>query len=190
MRKTLIATAATLVLLAGCRQSADDDATGNTAANSGPVLPVTDENAAAANAATPSLPTQPVPRDQAAALMEERHENYEKIGDAMKVITRELKAGSPDLAAVRQNAATIAGLAPQIPNWFPPGTGPDVGKTDAKAEIWQKPEDFVAKAKAFAAAAQSFNTVAQGSDVAAIRAAHATMGKTCKACHDLYREEH
>ena len=188
MRIALITTAA-LVMLAGCGR-ADDDALGNTAANGAPVLPVTDENAAAAaNATAATLPTQAVPREQAAALMEERHENYEKIGDAMKVISRELKGDSPDLAAVRQGAGTIATLAPQIPSWFPPGTGPDVGKTDAKGEIWQKPDDFVAKARAMNAAAQTFHQAAQGSDLNAIRAAHANLGKSCKACHDLYRAE-
>lgn len=132
----------------------------------------------------------PLQKEQALALMEERHENYEKIGDAMKGITRELRGDNPDLARIRAEAATIAGLAPQVPGWFPAGTGPDVGKTEAKAEIWQKPEDFAAKAKAFNDAALAFNAAAQSGDLAAIRAAHADLGKSCKACHDLYREEH
>jgi cytochrome c556 len=122
--------------------------------------------------------------------MHERHEKYEEMGKAMKAIGRELKGDNPDLAAVRQNAAIIATFAPQIPSLFPPGTGPDAGKTEAKAEIWQKPEDFMAKSTAFTAAARAFQTAAQGTDLAAIRAAQGTMGKTCKACHDLYREEH
>ena len=76
-----------------------------------------------------------------------------------------------------------------IPAWFPPGTGPDVGKTEAKAEIWQKPEDFAAKAQGFREAAAAFETAARGSDLAAIRSAHSNLGKSCKACHDSYREE-
>ncbi|HEY0165114.1 MAG TPA: cytochrome c [Sphingomicrobium sp.] len=190
MRSTLLMTAAALVTLAGCNQSDEADALGNTAAASNQVLPITDADANAAKATTASLPTQAVAKEQAGALLKERHENYEKIGDAMKVISRELKGDSPDLAAVRQNAGIVANLAPQIPSWFPPGTGPDAGKTDAKAEIWQKPDDFIAKSTAFTAAARAFNTAAQGTDLAAIRAAQGTMGKTCKACHDLYREEH
>ncbi len=189
MRIFLITSAAGLAMLAGCNQS-DDDALGNAAANSGQVLPITDEAANAAEATTAALPTQAVPRERAATFMKERHDKYETMGDAMKVIGRELKGDSPDLAAVRKSAGVIATFAPQIPSLFPPGTGPDVGKTDAKAEIWQKPEDFMAKSTAFTAAARAFNAAAQGSDLAAIRAAHGTMGKTCKACHDLYREEH
>ena len=82
--------------------------------------------------------------------MHERHEGMEDIGDAMKVAqSREMKGDAPDLAAVRTNAATIAELAPKASGWFPPGTGPDVGKTHAKPAIWQKPEDFAAKAGDF-----------------------------------------
>jgi cytochrome c556 len=131
----------------------------------------------------------PLQKDEALALMKQRHENYEKIGDAMKKISRELKAESPDLAEVRNGAAIIAELAPQVPSWFPAGTGQDVGKTEARDEIWQKPEDFAAKARAFRESAIAFNTAAQGSDLASIRSAHADLGKSCKACHDLYREK-
>ncbi|MDQ3483581.1 MAG: cytochrome c [Pseudomonadota bacterium] len=133
---------------------------------------------------------KPIDAAKAKQLMHERHERMEEIGDAMKLVSRELKGDGPDLAKVRQGANTIATLAPQVPGWFPPGTGPDVGKTEAKAEIWQKPEDFLAKASAFNRAAMAFQAAARSGDLAAIRAAHGDLGKSCKACHDLYREEH
>ncbi|WP_310468646.1 cytochrome c [Sphingomonas sp.] len=189
MRLLLISTAAACALLTACNSS-DDDAIGNTAANSAAVLPINDSAAATANAVTVALPTEPMAKDRAAAFMHDRHEKYEELGDAMKAVSRELKGKSPDLAVVRKNAGVIATFAPQIPSLFPPGTGPEVGKTEAKAAIWQKSEDFVAKSKDFTAAALAFDAAAKGSDLAAIRAAHGTMGKTCKACHDLYREEH
>jgi len=131
----------------------------------------------------------PVDAETAKRLMKERHDNYERIGDAMKLITQQLKAANPDLAKVREGADTIATLAPQVPGWFPAGTGPDAGKTHAKAEIWQRPGDFKAKAQAFEQAATQFRNAAAGTDLAAIRAAHAELGKSCKACHDLYREK-
>lgn len=189
MRSTLFMTAAAFAMLAGCNQADDDEALGNTAANSNQVLPITDADADAAQATTAALPTEPVAKDRAAAFQHERHEKYEAMGDAMKAVSRELKGANPDLAVVRKNAGIIAAFAPQIPSLFPPGTGPDAGKTDAKAEIWQKPDDFLAKSRDFTAAARAFNAAAQGSDLAAIRAAHGTMGKTCKACHDIYRAE-
>ena len=178
MKKLLIAAAA-CALIAGCRgqeQANQAEAPGNQ------VLPSAETRTAGLG--------DPVDAERAKQLMHERHEGMEEIGDAMKLVSRELKSDTPDLAQVRKGAATFAELAPKVGGWFPPGTGPEVGKTEAKAEIWQKPEDFAAKTNAFQQAAQRFNAAAQGEDLAAIRAAHGELGKTCKACHDPYREEH
>jgi cytochrome c556 len=187
MRTTLLAAAVSAGLLAGCGQGADDDATGNTAANSVATLPAAGNGTAPVTAA--SLPTQALAGEDAKKLMHDRHENYERFGDSMKVITRELKGDSPDLAEIRKQAGTYTELGPRMLTWFPPGTGPEAGKTEAKAEIWQKPEDFTAKHQAFTQAASAFATAAAGQDIAAIRAAHGNLGKSCKACHDLYRED-
>jgi cytochrome c556 len=182
MRLVALTALATLSLTA-CNQSDDGNATLAGANATGAEAANAVENAILEAAGTP------LQKEQALKVMKDRHENYEKIGDAMNVIGRELKGDSPDLAQVRQRADVIATLAPQVKTWFPQGTGPDVGKTDAKAEIWQKPEDFAAKARDLEAAAATFQTAAQGTDVAAIRAAHGNLGKSCKACHDLYREK-
>jgi cytochrome c556 len=182
MRLVALTALATLSLTA-CNQSDNGSATLAEANTTGAEAANAVENAILEAAGTP------LQKEQALKVMKDRHENYEKIGDAMKVIGRELKGDSPDLAQVRQRADVIATLAPQVKTWFPQGTGPDVGKTDAKAEIWQKPEDFAAKARDLETAAAAFQTAAQGTDVAAIRAAHGNLGKSCKACHDLYREK-
>jgi cytochrome c556 len=183
MRLVDLTALATLSLLAACNQSEDGNAALAEANASGAEASNAVENAIEQAAGTP------LQKKQALAVMKERHENYEKIGNAMKVIGRELKSNSPDLAQVRRNADVIATLAPQVKTWFPQGTGPDVGKTHAKAEIWQKPDDFAAKAHGLEAAAAAFKTAAHGNDVAAIRAAHGNLGKSCKACHDLYRQK-
>ena len=185
MRNALLTAIAAVSLLAACREQARDEAATNAAAGNA----AAGAAGAAANSSTAPPLGAPVAGEQAKTVMKERHDGMEDIGDAMKLVSRELKSDSPDLARVRDGAATIARLAPEVSGWFPPGTGPDVGKTDAKPEIWQKPEDFTAKRDTFQKAAQEFNAAAQGSDLAAIRAAHGDLGKSCKACHDLYREK-
>lgn len=181
MRILLIACAA--IALAACNQGdanvsiEEANASGNAAGNA-------IENAVANSTAAP------LEKQAALKLMKERHENYEKIGKAMKAIGRTLKSDSPDLAVVRTGAETIATLAPQVKGWFPAGTGPDVGKTEARAEIWQKNDDFNTKADDFARAATAFQAAARGGDLAAIHSAQGDLGKSCKACHDLYRTEH
>ena len=87
----------------------------------------------------------------------------------------------------RDTSPTIDRLAQQSGGWFPPGTGADIGKTRAKAEIWQKPQDFAAKDKAFVQAAREFKAAADSGDIDEIRGEAGDLGKACKACHDPYR---
>lgn len=183
-KRSLLPLVAGVALLAGCGQPAETDPALAGANASGNAASDVVENRADATVA------EPIAREEAIALMEARHENYERIGDAMKGITRELRADAPDAAEIREQAALIASLAPEVRTWFPAGTGPDVGKTEARAAIWENPQDFAAKVQAFERQAQAFNAAAQSGDVAAIRTAHGDLGKSCKACHDLYREEH
>jgi cytochrome c556 len=180
MRESVLIAVATMSLLGACRQ--------------GEQAPVKSETAAAnADApAAPAAPAAPVSAEQAQALFHERHEGMEKIGKATKTLKRTLDSTSPDLAAIRSSAATIADLAGKSSGWFPPGTGQDVlHKTRALPAIWQKPEDFAAKDRDFSQAAQVLKAAADSGDVNAVKARFADLGKTCKACHDTYRaEEH
>ena len=130
---------------------------------------------------------KPVSGARARQIMHERHERMEDIGDAMKLVSGEIRKDSPDLAKVRSGAATFARYAPRVKGWYPPGTGPNVGKTRAKAEIWAKPADFRAKSLDFEKAARSFHSAARGTNLPAIRSAFGEVGKACKACHDPYR---
>ena len=117
-----------------------------------------------------------------------RHDSFEQIGDAMKSIGDELKGGTPDVAKIQTAALTINGMAPKVETWFPAGSGPADGvKTDAKQDIWTKPEEFKAAAAAFVAEAAKFNTTAQAGDLAAIGAGMQALGGTCKGCHDKFK---
>lgn len=160
-------------LLAACQQPADNQVQENSTRRS--TTAVLMENAA------------PATRDAALKLMHDRHENMEDIGDATKILGRETKKAQPDVAAVRGASAQIATLAPQVRTWFPAGTGPDVGETDALPAIWEKPDDFASKTRDFRRAAEAMNAAAKSGDAATIKAAFGNLGKTCKACHDPYR---
>jgi cytochrome c556 len=127
--------------------------------------------------------------DQAKALMHERHEGMETIGKANKAIRDQFDSGSPDLAVIRTNAAKIASLSQRASGWFHAGTGPGVGMTGAKDEIWQNPQDFMAKLAAFQKAASVFQTATAGSDLTSAKARLSDMTRTCKACHDKYRRD-
>jgi cytochrome c556 len=129
----------------------------------------------------------PLGKDRALAVMKARHDGMEAMGDSIKAIHR--AQSGPDLAAIRSNGAKIAQLSQQASGWFPAGTGPDVAKTRAKADIWRNSEDFAVKLRNFQAAAHAFNAAASGNDTAAINASFGHLNGACKACHDTYRAE-
>lgn len=181
MRHALLIAVAALSLAACDRGGDDANQTLAEANASGAEASATVENAVLNAADTP------LEKEQALALMKERHEGYEKIGKAMRAAKQAIDKG--DAAAVKAPADEIASLAPQAIGWFPAGTGPDVGKTEAKAEIWQQRAQFDEGMTRFNEAAKAFQQAAAGGDLNAVKAAHANLGGTCKSCHERFRAE-
>jgi cytochrome c556 len=180
MRKSVLIAAATVSLLGACREQVVGNEAEMAAAN---------DASSAKPAENSAAPPPPATKEEALKLMHDRHEGMEQIGKSTKAIGQELKKDDPNIGIIRTNANIINDLAAKSEHWFPAGTGPDVGKTRAKAEIWQKPEDFAAKDRDFRLAAQAFTGAANSGDVNAIKPDFAALGKTCKACHDSYRTE-
>ena len=167
----LLATASALIAVAACNSSE-------------PEAPAPDNQAEAAENASNGSATVA----DHAAIMKARHDHYEEMGDAMKAIGAQLKADSPSVPMIQQHAATIARYGPQILTWFPEGSGPESGrKTRAKAEVWSDAATFRQRAQEFEDEANRFNAAAQSGDVAAIREAQKTLGKSCSNCHDRFR---
>lgn len=190
MRSKFVAAAAVCVSLAACNWKAGqaNSAQGNISQDNRP--PATAKASVVTNNSvtnTMVMLAVPLPKDRALQVMHVRHEGMEAIGDATKIIHRAL--GASDIAAVRANAAKIAELSQQASTWFPAGTGPNVGKTRAKPDIWQSSDDFAAKLRSFQTAARALQLAAAGNNVAAMKARFADLGGTCKACHDKYRAE-
>ncbi|MCB2076539.1 MAG: cytochrome c [Novosphingobium sp.] len=162
-------------------------------ADNEPAAPAETESAATepakASAELASMPTVALSGNAATVMMKDRHEWFEEMGDSFKVLNRQVKSDSPDMAAVKEATALIAAKSGELPSRFAPGTGPEAGKTEAKANIWENPDDFMAKAKDFHTAALALDTVAQAGDVAGFKEGFGKTGGTCKACHDTYREE-
>ena len=129
----------------------------------------------------------PLSKPAALKIMHERHEGMEAIGKANKQLRRDVAA--ENVAGVRASARTLATLASRSSKWFPHGTGPETGKTGARPEIWQKPADFSSRLRDFQAASKALHQAAAKGDMGSIKAGYASLGKTCKACHDSYRSE-
>ncbi|HEY5758067.1 MAG TPA: cytochrome c [Steroidobacter sp.] len=123
-------------------------------------------------------------------VIEGRQANLRDLGAAFKAITDELKKSAPSLAVIRQYAGQVDALAQQQRFWFPRGSGPESEiETAAKPEIWSRTKEFVDAQLALVTEAARLREVAGGSDLEAIKSQHRAVGKTCKGCHDAFREE-
>lgn len=119
----------------------------------------------------------------------DRHEHYEKLGESFKVVRDQVRADKPDLAAIKTAAKFVNDAADQQAKWFPAGSGPEAGKTDALPEIWKKPAEFKKAMQMFSDAAPKLQAAANSGDVAAIKTAFGDTGKACKNCHEQFRHE-
>ncbi|HZC37147.1 MAG TPA: cytochrome c, partial [Sphingomicrobium sp.] len=126
-------------------------------------------------------------KDQALQIMHDRHEAMEQLGKAMKELHRDLDTSPADVNAIRAQTAILASTAAKIPSLFPAGTGPDVGKTRAKPEIWKQQALFLQKSKDFAVVAQAIDAAAKAGDVNKVMALQERVNAACKACHDPFR---
>ena len=136
--------------------------------------------------------TASAPADKAAS-MKERHHHFHELGAAFKGVLDEFKKPDPSAVELQKYTAALDALAPQVPSWFPVGTGPETGiKTQALATIWQKPDEFKKDAAALAVAAHTMNVAAQSGNLDAVRASIQPLGLACKSCHEVFRakDEH
>ena len=123
-------------------------------------------------------------------IIEGRQAALRDIGGAFKNISDELKSSTPSVPTISSNARQIEELTRQQKFWFPAGTGPESDiETQAKPDIWKAPDEFQKLQRAFSEHAQKLVQVASAGNVPAIQAQWRELGKTCKGCHDQFREE-
>jgi cytochrome c556 len=92
-----------------------------------------------------------------------------------------------DKDAAARNAA-LAETFSKLP-WDRFGPGTDQGNTKAKPEVWTKQADFKAKADKMQSEVAKLAQVAKSGDFDALKAQVGETGKSCKACHDEYRNK-
>lgn len=127
---------------------------------------------------------------EASNAITERRDAMKANGAAIKAISEIVKANGP-VADLAPHAAKINEVAQKAPTLFPAGSdqpqGKDPGQTMAKPEIWQNPDDFAMKIKAFQDEAAMFNMAVAGGDMAAVTAELDKLGGACGGCHKVYQ---
>jgi cytochrome c556 len=120
-----------------------------------------------------------------ADVIEKRQNAMKGNSDNAKAIKAAVE--KKDYAAVELKAKDIMGTAEKIPSLFPKGS--TAGKTKAKPEIWEKPDEFSKAAKNLSKAAVELADTAKAGDDAAVTAKVKALGDACGACHKAFRAE-
>lgn len=113
---------------------------------------------------------------------------YAVIGWNFGPMAAMVKGDRPyDAAAFARHAEIVAYMSKLPLEGFVPGS--DSGDTKAKPEIWLDMDDFKAKLEKMQGEAAKLAEVAKRGDLGAVRAQFGETGKSCKACHDEYRNK-
>lgn len=120
-----------------------------------------------------------------ADVIEKRQKFMKGNSAAAKAIKGAVEA--KDYATVEVKAKELMGNAEKIPGLFPKGS--TAGKTKAKAEIWEKGDDFNSKAKGLGKAARELADAAKAGDEAGVTAKVKALSGACKNCHESFRAE-
>lgn len=118
----------------------------------------------------------------------ERQKLMEANGDAAKQLGAMVKGEAPyDPVQAREALETIMSDMETFVTLFPEGT--ETGhETRALPAIWERPDDFEAKAEDLVLAAEAAHAVAdEGLD--SFRPAFGDLGDACGACHEDFRAE-
>jgi len=108
------------------------------------------------------------------------------IGADMGSIGDILKYGLPQKDAIAAHAELIARRADLVAAAFERNVS--AGPTDAKPEIWQKPDEFREKTQAMKTAAQELAAAAASGDGAAVGPKMKALGDACGGCHEAFRK--
>ena len=116
----------------------------------------------------------------------------QKRQDAMKGNSAAAKAikgavETKDYATVEAKAKDIMGTADKIVSLFPKGS--TTGKTKAKPEIWEKPDEFSKAAKNLSKSAGELASAAKAGNAADVDVKVKALGEACNSCHKQFRAE-
>jgi cytochrome c556 len=126
-----------------------------------------------------------------AALIDERQERFEAMGEAMKVYRAYLKGAddvTPDLLV--KAASVIQENASNINQYFPAGSGPESGlETDALSYIWKNQDKFERLAADLPGAAGRLTAAVASGEKTEIAGAVRDVAKNCRDCHQSFRAD-
>ncbi|MFD2449825.1 c-type cytochrome [Vogesella fluminis] len=118
----------------------------------------------------------------------QRQEIFKQYKQTVATMAKTVKGETPyNKNEFAKLAAHLDALAQQPWQHFPAGS--DKGKSEARAKIWSKPQDWKAAIAQHKTETAKLKQTAAGGDLAAIKAQFGATQKTCKTCHDSFRND-
>jgi cytochrome c556 len=140
---------------------------------------------AIAVAALPSLASAQSAPEKA---IRARQASYYLMGHHMARINATVKGDLPfDQPSLQMSAELLDLVGRMVGENFPAGS--DQGTTKAKADIWKETPRFRQLTQASQAEVVKLKAAVQGGELAAIKAAYGATSKSCKACHDVFKDQ-
>ena len=109
------------------------------------------------------------------------------VGGHMGAIVGILKNTTGNAANLQLHTDGMLALSGITGTVFPEGS--DFGDTTVLPVIWEKPAEFDMAIKQFQDAAKGMAAAGKSGDMAQVGAALGPLGKSCKNCHENFREK-
>ena len=121
----------------------------------------------------------------AMGIVKERMDKFEASEKATKRIKQALSRG--DTAVVTAEAELLVSWAREMENYFPDNSNQT--PSEARDEIWLQWDDFIGAIQSFKNASNALMDAAASEDPRAMYGAFKEMTKSCKSCHQQFRED-
>lgn len=93
-----------------------------------------------------------------------------------------------DAKAAQINAAVLSTLA-KLPWDAFPANSANVGRTEAKPEVWSQPDKFKTASQELIDNVAKLDAAARTGNLDQIKAAAGATGKSCKSCHETFKKD-
>lgn len=121
----------------------------------------------------------------ATGIVKERMDNFKESKESMKLLKTAVK--NKDFETITREAASINRWSNKLTNLFPEGSNQH--PSEALNLIWQEFDKFEIRAERQIDASERLNQAGLARDAKAATKAFSELAKSCKACHEDYRED-
>lgn len=133
------------------------------------------------------MPTQSSAQTTSEKAIRARQSGYFLMGQQMSRISATVKGDQAfDKASLALSAELIDLVSRVVVDNYPDGS--DKGSTKAKPGIWKETPRFKQLAQASQIEAAKLKAAVHSGEIEALKAAFGSTAKSCKACHDVFKE--